>query len=71
MSNYLSSMYLVTLGSMAAGTCGFAGGTPATDGFAPGMTPGKCTMPGGKAAWASTLHATVGLIVGCVRPTHM
>ena len=64
-------MYLVTLGSMAAGTCGFAGGTPATDGFAPGMTPGKCTVPAGSAAaWASTLHATIGLIVQLVGPIY-
>ena len=64
MSNILSSTYHVTLGSMAAGTCGVAGGTPATDGFAMGMTPSKYPVPGGKAAaWASTLHATVGLTV--------
>ena len=63
MSNYLSSMYLVTLGSVAAGICGFAGGDPATDGSVLGMTPGKCTVPAGNAAWASTLHATLGLIV--------
>ena len=57
-------MYLVTLRSMAARSRGFAEGTPATDGFVVGITSGESTVSDGKAAaWASTLHATVGLTV--------